>query len=217
MTKPDLGSLIVVDPKEVWSHEAQVFTPWLLNNPQVLEDLLGMELELEVAEHPVGDFSLDLRGRDLSDNSVIIVENQLSQSDHGHLGQILTYAGGTSPSTIVWITTGFRPEHRAALDWLNEHTDPDTRFFGVEIEVVQIAGSPPRPELQARCRAERLGEACQGRHRRRSEDGAVPALLGLLGEVSCPSGLRAPRLEGTEDIKKLPVVRSPQGHERGRL
>ena len=68
--------------------------------------------------------------------------NQLDQSDHVHLGQILTRAGN-SPATIVWTNTGFRPEHRAALDWLNEHSDPSTRFFGVEIDVVQI-GIPSR-------------------------------------------------------------------------
>lgn len=132
----------------MWVHEAHDFTPWLLQNVDVLSDLLGMELELKVAEHPVGDFSLDLLGHDLSDESVVIVENQLAQSDHVHLGQILTYAAGTNPTTIVWITTGFRPEHRAALDWLNEHTDPGTRFFGVEIEVVQIGDSVPAPNFK---------------------------------------------------------------------
>jgi hypothetical protein len=79
---------------------------------------------------------------------VVIVENQLEQSDHSHLGQIPTYVAGTDPTTIVWITTGFRAEHRAALDWLNEHTDPDTRFFGVEIEVVQIGDSAPAPNFK---------------------------------------------------------------------
>lgn len=134
--------------RTVWPHEAHSFTPWLLNNVDVLSDLLGMDLELQVAEHPVGGFSLDLLGRDLSDESVVIVENQLELSDHTHLGQILTYAAGTDPKTIVWITAGFRPEHRAALDWLNEHTDPDTRFFGIEIAVVQIGGSTPAPNFK---------------------------------------------------------------------
>jgi hypothetical protein len=129
-------------------HEARNFTPWLLQNVDVLSDLLGMELALDEAEHAVGGFSLDLLGRDLADDSVVIVENQLDQSDHGHLGQILTYAAGTSPKTIVWIATAFRPEHRAALDWLNEHTDPDTRFFGVEIEVVRIGNSAPAPNFR---------------------------------------------------------------------
>ena len=148
MTTPNLGRLTTVLPRDVWTHEALNFTPWLLQNVDVLSDLLGMDLELQVAEHPVGDFSLDLLGRDASDDSVVIVENQLEQSDHGHLGQILTYAAGTNPKTIVWIATGFRPEHRAALDWLNEHTDPDTRFFGVEIGVVRIGDSSPAPNFR---------------------------------------------------------------------
>lgn len=147
MQSAGLGRLTVVPPRQVWPHEARDFTPWLLQNVDVLGNLLGMELELEVAEHPVGDFSLDLIGRDLSDDSVVIVENQLEASDHSHLGQILTYAAGTDPRTIVWVTTRFRPEHRAALDWLNEHTDPGTRFFGVEIEVVKIGDSAPAPNF----------------------------------------------------------------------
>jgi hypothetical protein len=148
MTTPNLGRLTTVPPREVWTHEAHNFTPWVLQNVDVLSDLLGMDLVLDIAEHPVGDFSLDILGRDQSDDSVVIVENQLEQSDHLHLGQILTYAAGTNPKTVVWIATGFRPEHRAALDWLNEHTDPDTRFFGVEIEVVRIGDSAPAPNFK---------------------------------------------------------------------
>jgi hypothetical protein len=91
---------------------------------------------------------LDLLGWDLSDDSAVFVENQFGQSDDGHLGQILTYAAGTNPRAIVWITTGFRPEHRAAMDWLNERTDPDTRFFGVEIKVVRIGDSRPAPNFR---------------------------------------------------------------------
>ena len=59
---PALGRLTRVPPREVWPHEAHSFTPWLLNNVDVLSELLGMELALEVAEHPVGGFSLDLFG-----------------------------------------------------------------------------------------------------------------------------------------------------------
>lgn len=137
-----------MEPRQVWLHEAHSFTPWLLANVDVLSDLLGMDLELSAAEHPVGDFALDLLGRDLNDDSVVIVENQLERSDHSHLGQLLTYAAGTDPRTIVWITTAFRSEHRAALDWLNEHTDTNTRFFGVEIEVVKIGDSPYAPNFK---------------------------------------------------------------------
>lgn len=142
---PDLGRLDVVSPRDVWRHEAHHFTPWLLANADVLADLLGMDLELEVAEHAVGGFSLDLLGKDLNTGRTVIVENQLETSDHTHLGQILTYAAGTDPATIVWMAPTFRAEHRAALDWLNTRTDEETRFFGVEIAVVRIGESVPAP------------------------------------------------------------------------
>lgn len=147
-TLPALGRLTRVAPREVWPHEAHSFTPWLLHNVDVLSDLLGMELALEVAEHPVGGFSLDLMGRDETTGEVVIVENQLETSDHGHLGQILTYAAGTDPTTIIWVAASFRPEHRAAIDWLNARTDENTRFFGVELGVVRIGQSAPAPSFR---------------------------------------------------------------------
>lgn len=143
-----LGRLAHVEPREVWPHEAHSFTPWLLANVDVLSDLLGMDLVLEVAEHPVGDFYLDLKGYDEATGDVVIVENQLERSDHSHLGQIITYAAGTSPATVVWVATGFRPEHRAAIDWLNERTDQSTRFFAVAIRVVRIGDSEPAPNFE---------------------------------------------------------------------
>lgn len=143
-----LGRLSSVRPRDVWPHEAHDFTPWLLANADVLSEVLGMDLELEAAEHPVGDFTLDLLGRDLATGDRVIVENQLEVSDHLHLGQILTYAAGTDAGSVVWVAPGFRPEHRAALDWLNTRTDEGTRFFGVEIVVVRIGDSVPAPAFR---------------------------------------------------------------------
>jgi hypothetical protein len=75
----------------------------------------------------------------------LIIENQLADSDHSHLGQLLTYAAGTEAATIVWIATGFRDEHREALNWLNRLTDSSVHFFGVELEVVRIGESAAAP------------------------------------------------------------------------
>ncbi len=126
-------------------HEALNFTPWLAENADRLAEALGIELEFEATEHAVGGYSLDIIGKDQSNGVVLIVENQLGESDHGHLGQLLTYAAVTGASTIVWITTRFRDEHRQALTWLNEHSGQDTHFFGVELEVVRIGESAPAP------------------------------------------------------------------------
>ncbi|WP_420752068.1 hypothetical protein [Rhodococcus sp. O3] len=74
MSFSSLGRLQIVPPREIWPHEALDFTPWLLQNVDVLSDLLGMDLVLEVAEHPVGDFGLDLKGYDEATGEVVIVE-----------------------------------------------------------------------------------------------------------------------------------------------
>jgi hypothetical protein len=142
MSLPSLSRLLRVPVKSVWPMEASAFTPWLLANADQLGDLLGLDLELSAAEHKVGDFSLDLVGRDAGTDEVVIVENQFGATDHRHLGQLLTYAGGTEPATVVWIAESFRDEHRAALDWLNQRTDSVTRFFGVEVSAVTLEGAP---------------------------------------------------------------------------
>lgn len=142
---PALSRLKPLDPRTVWPHEAHHFTPWLLENGDALATVLGVDIELSAAEHPVGGFSLDLIGRDLTNDCVLMVENQLAGTDHGHLGQLLTYAAGTEARTIVWMATSFREEHRQALDFLNDLGGEDVRFFGVEIGVVVIDASPPAP------------------------------------------------------------------------
>lgn len=145
--QPNIGRLQRVPVRSVWPHEANDFTPWLLENADVLTDVLGLDVELKAAEHAVGGFSLDLIGEESITEAVVIVENQLEESDHTHLGQILTYAGGTDAKHIVWVAPSFRPEHRKALEWLNERTDEETRFFAVKIEVVSIGDSSPAPLL----------------------------------------------------------------------
>lgn len=140
-----LGRLAPVPLREVWAHEAHAFTPWLLANADALGEVLHMDLSLTGAEHAVGGYSLDLIGIDETTGESVIVENQLEATDHPHLGQLLTYAGGTDAVNIVWVAAQFRPEHRAALDWLNQRTDTGTRFFGVEIAAVRIGESMPAP------------------------------------------------------------------------
>lgn len=141
-----LGRIAKVDVKDVWSHEAQDFTPWLAANLDMLGEELELELELDDVEIPVGGFSLDILARDANNNhAVVAIENQIARTDHTHLGQLLTYAAGTEARTVIWVATDFRDEHRAALDWLNQHTDEDTNFFGVEISAIRIGDSSPAP------------------------------------------------------------------------
>jgi len=144
-----LGRLEKVDLREVWTRESDDFTPWLAEekNLALLGDTIGMELELEAQEKDVGPFRADIVCKETANGNWVLVENQLERTDHTHLGQIITYGAGLEAVTIVWIAERFTDEHRAALDWLNEKTGENVAFFGLEIELWRIGGSPAAPKF----------------------------------------------------------------------
>lgn len=154
MNTLSLGRLEVVDLRSVWKDEARDFTPWLGQEPHLalLGESIALELELSEQEAPVGDFAADLLCKNIADDTWVLIENQIERTDHRHLGQILTYAAGLDAKTIVWIAARFTEEHRAALDWLNEHTSDDVSFFGLEVEVWRIGESPPAPKFNVVCK-----------------------------------------------------------------
>lgn len=147
MSLPSLGSLEKVDVRHIWQTEAQHFTPWLAQNLDILAETLDMELEIEAQEKNVGPFRADILCRDTLDKSWVLIENQLERTDHLHLGQLLTYASGLKAVTIIWVSTHFTEEHRSALDWLNNITDDQFKFFGLEVELWQIGDSPVAPKF----------------------------------------------------------------------
>jgi hypothetical protein len=53
---------------------------------------------------------------------------------------------------VVWITTRIGEEHRAVLDWLNQHGDDDVRFFGIELRLLRIGNSPPAASFHVEAR-----------------------------------------------------------------
>lgn len=145
----DLGRLERVDLRHIWQTEAQDFTPWLAreDNLALLGDTLGIDLELEAVEQNVGPFRADILCKDTLSDRWVLVENQLERTDHTHLGQLMTYAAGLDAVTIVWIAARVAEEHRAAMDWLNEITEAEVRFFALEVELWRIGQSPAAPKF----------------------------------------------------------------------
>lgn len=144
----ELGRLEPVDIRWAWFNEASDFTPWLAANLDRLSELLGISLALDATEVSVGPFSADILATDTLTGARVVIENQLEQADHRHLGQILTYLAGLEANTVIWTAKNFRDEHLSAIRWLNLHTTDDFSFFAVEVSAVRIGESPIAPLFQ---------------------------------------------------------------------
>ncbi len=147
-----LGTLQRLKPRDIWASEADGFTPWLADegNISALGATLGLELEVESTEQGFGSgtFRADILCTDTDTDTKVLIENQLERTDHRHLGQLMTYAAGLHAVTIIWIADQFSEDHRAALDWLNEITSDEFKFFGVVVEVLQINDSLPAADFR---------------------------------------------------------------------
>ncbi|ARU43062.1 hypothetical protein CCB81_02410 [Armatimonadetes bacterium Uphvl-Ar2] len=172
-TRIDLSKLVRVPLREAWKHEAGDFTPWLAeaDNLDSLAEALGLsELEAVATEHLVGDFKLDILCT--NGDEQVIIENQLAETDHKHLGQIIAYAAGVGARKVIWVAESFRPEHLAALRFLNENTTDDLSFFGVQVELWRIGDSPLAPKFEVVVKPDNWAKA--GREQARAAASASP-------------------------------------------
>jgi Domain of unknown function (DUF4268) len=140
------GRLEPVRIRDHWKDEAKDFTPWLAEeaNLALLGETIGSNLQLVGTEQRVGPFRADVIARD-ENGHLVVIENQLGATDHGHLGQLLVYAAGQQARTVVWIAKQVTDEYRKVIDWLNQETS--TRFWALEIELWQIGDSAVAPKF----------------------------------------------------------------------
>ena len=145
----ELGTLKKIELRKAWKHEAIDFTNWLAEEPNIelLSEELGIEVHVTQTEASVGNFHADILAEEENTGRKIIIENQLEPTNHDHLGKLITYAAGYEAEIIVWIVEEAREEHWQAIEWLNDHTDDDTNFFLVQMELWQIDDSRLAPRF----------------------------------------------------------------------
>ena len=138
----NLGTLKeITDLRSIWPHEALNFTPWVAENA----DAVGLDITVDETESSVGDFNVDIYASETGTDRKIIIENQLEDTDHDHLGKLITYASGKGADVVIWVVKHAREEHKAAVEWLNNHTDDKIGFFLCEIKLFQIGDSQIAP------------------------------------------------------------------------
>ncbi|MBY0315652.1 MAG: DUF4268 domain-containing protein [Bdellovibrionales bacterium] len=134
--------------RDIWKNEATNFTTWMEDNMDSLSDALGFRLTVEKREQPVGSFSADILATDEYGQKVVI-ENQLEETDHKHLGQIITYCSNLETKICVWVAKEPRQEHINAVNWLNK--DSSLKVYLLKIEAISIDNSLPAPLFQVIC------------------------------------------------------------------
>lgn len=137
----------ITDLRSIWPHEALNFTPWVAENVDLLADAVGLDITVDETESSVGDFNVDIYASETGTDRKIIIENQLEDTDHDHLGKLITYASGKGADVVIWVVKHAREEHKAAVEWLNNHTDDKIGFFLCEIKLFQIGDSQIAPSF----------------------------------------------------------------------
>ncbi len=143
----NFGELESRDVRGYWENEERDFTPWLADNIGHLENALNLELEVEETERDIGRYFLDILAQEVDGGRTVVIENQLNDSDHDHLGKLLAYASGVDADVAVWISPEFHDEHTDAVGWLNENSKRGIDLFAIRLEVWKIDDSNPAIRL----------------------------------------------------------------------
>ena len=93
-----------------------------------------------------GGLRADLTARDAA-GRVIVVEAQIGEADHAHLGKLMAYATAMKAGLAVWVVAAMEPPFlREHLDVLSEHSEAfaGRRQFAA-VTVTLEAGPSPVP------------------------------------------------------------------------
>ena len=154
MIQFDFGRLEQVELRTVWVSEDSDFASWISRSDSLtlLGEALNLELELENMEGWVTPSPRGVVCRTRGGGGYVVIANQLEHTDQSHLGQLLTFAAELKAVTMVWVAAQFAQEERNTLNWLNEVTSNNIRFFGLEVELWRIDDSPLAPRFHLVCK-----------------------------------------------------------------
>ena len=133
----------MVGLKGYFTSEAADFTPWLADNMDLLSETIRRKIINPDIEQTSENFRVDIRA-ELEDGSPVVIENQFGDSNHDHLGKIMTYRTAFEAKLAIWIVERARQEHIDTINWLNQ-TDNGCEFYLLELRLIRIGDSPLGP------------------------------------------------------------------------
>ena len=130
--------------RDYWKIETSDFSEWLIKkeNLNLLSETIGIQLEFIQREATKNSrLRVDILAKNKENDEIVIIENQLEETDHSHLGKLVTYASIFESRTIIWIVKNIRPEHELAINWLNNNSKDPINIFLVRIDLISIDDS----------------------------------------------------------------------------
>jgi hypothetical protein len=183
----ELGRLERLDLRSFWGEQLPDLTPWFLQNIDLLSETLGIDITPLDREVDLDMGTFHVLGSD-SLGRPIVIDNRMEATDHSQLGQLIVEASGLEAAVVIWVAPHFREEFRRGLEWLNERTDQQVDFFGVEIGLVRIGRSLPAPVLDVAVQPRNWRKA----GRRRTPLPRKPPATGPAAEPTPPVAVHLP-------------------------
>jgi hypothetical protein len=134
--------------RDYWKNETSDFSKWLSikENLELLSKTIGVQLKFIKREASKNSrLRVDILAKNVETDEIIIIENQLEETDHSHLGKLVTYASIFDSRTIIWIVQNIRPEHELAINWLNNNSKEQLNIFLLRIDLISIDNSKLAP------------------------------------------------------------------------
>lgn len=139
----NIGKIESIRLKSHFKSESGDFTPWLADNLEYVSEAIHLKLVNPSTEQTSENFRVDIQA-ELEDGSGVVIENQFGDSNHDHLGKIITYRTAFYAKVAIWIVEHAKQEHVEAINWLNE-TDNGCDFYLLELQLIRIGDSPLGP------------------------------------------------------------------------
>ena len=153
-----IGRMEEVSLRSVWPHEERDFTPWLLDNFDLLGDALDLDLHSpsrEVTLSGAGRADIVAQVRTDTGNEKVVIENQIEFGNDEHFIRLLGYAQAVDASVLVWVATDFARWHEDLVKWFNRRATEGIAMYLVRASAWRIGESaglhlevregPPQP------------------------------------------------------------------------
>lgn len=120
--------------KDIWPLEEKDFSPWVANNLQDIEEIIGKHIVSYELEKSCGRYESDIVAT-TEDGEIVIIENKLGTFDHDHFGKALIYMSYFHAKTIVWICDKYYEEHIKAINQLNDMSSDEYAFYALDLKL----------------------------------------------------------------------------------